>query len=312
MAVPRPPGDIGRGGVLFRPRCAEPKDQRGYLLPVNADPNIPEINGYPIDMLYENLAKLEIFRDCDVCPEMVVIPAGRFTMGSPSGEAGRNDDEGPQHAVTIPAPFAVGKFEVTFAEWDACVSAGGCNRHRPIDEGWGRVDRPAMNVSWDDANAYIDWLNGQIVRKVAGAGGLGGDASPYRLLTEAEWEYAARAGTTTARYWGNDIGRGNANCIDCEDQRDRTAAVGSFTANRFGLHGVLGNLWEWVEDCWHDNYRGAPVAGEAWVTDCDDDMRVLRGGSQASSRNVVRSANRYRGTTENRFKSYGFRVARTL
>ena len=206
-----------------------------------------------------------VFRDCPECPEMVVVPAGEFMMGSPPSEEGRGDDEGPVHRVTIAEPFAVGKYEVTFDEWDACVSGGGCGGHRPDSKDRGR--QPVAEVSWEDAQAYVAWLS----RKTGEA---------YRLLSEAEWEYAARAGTTTRYHWGDDIGRNRANCYDdsCGDSWDYTAPVGSFAANAFGLHDVHGNVWEWVEDCWNGNYAGAPSDGSAWESgNCDG--RVLRGGS---------------------------------
>ena len=166
----------------------------------------------------------DVFKECDKCPEMVVVPTGSFTMGSPASEQGRDIDESPLHSVTIAKPFAVGRFAVTFDEWDACVADGGCNGYRPQDLGWGRNRRPVINVTWDEAMAYVAWLS----RKTD---------KPYRLLTEAEWEYAARAGSTTAYYWGDDIGKGNANCapvekLECGSKWDneQTAPVGSFPA----------------------------------------------------------------------------------
>ena len=175
-------------------------------------------------------------------------------------------DERPQHRVTIPRAFALGKYEVTFAQWDVCVRAGGCN-HLPNDAGWGRGNRPVVDVSWDDARGYVRWL----ARKTG---------QEYRLPSEAEWEYAARAGTTSRYHWGDSVGRGNANCDGCGSRWDlsRTAPVGSFSANRFGLHDVHGNVYEWVEDCWYGSYGGAPRDGNAWTTgDCT--LRVLRSGS---------------------------------
>ena len=243
----------------------------------------------------------EVFRDCAECPEMVIVPAGSFTMGSPASEEGHTGDEGPQRRVTISQPFAVGKYEVTFSEWDACVSAGGCNGHRPDDEGWGRGSRPVIHVSWNDAKSHVAWLS----RKTG---------KQYRLLTEAEWEYAARAGTRTKYYWGDSIDRNRANCDGCGSRWDdkRTAPVGSFGANGFGLHDVHGNVWEWVEDCWHDGYAGAPSDGSAWTKGGACGWRVMRSGSWVSYPRDLRSANRFRYDTGLRVNSVGFRVARTL
>ena len=202
--------------------------------------------------------------------------------------------------MTISQPFAVGKYEVTFAEWDACVADGGCGGHRPEDSGWGRGRRPVINVSWDDAKAYVRWLN----RKTG---------KQYRLPSEAEWEYAARAGTTTRYNWGDDIGRNRANCANCGSRWDlkQTAPVGSFAANPFGLHDVHGNVWEWVEDCRSGNYKGAPTDASAW-TDGDCSSRVLRGGSWFDGPRNLRSADRIRFRAGNRHFGFGFRVARTL
>ena len=237
-----------------------------------------------------------VFRDCPECPEMVVVPAGSFMMDSP-----QHDDEGPVHRVTIPAPFAVGKYEVTFSEWDACVSAGGCGGHRPDDEGWGRGARPAINVSWNDAKAYVGWLSGKTGKK-------------YRLLSESEWEYAARAGTTTRYWWGNDIGRNRANCDGCGSRwdREKTAPVGSFKANVFGLHDMHGNAREWVADCWNDSYAGAPSDGSAWESgNCG--RRVLRGGTWYDDPRYLRAASRVRyGSGYRGGSGSGIRVARML
>ena len=242
-----------------------------------------------------------VFRDCPECPEMVVVPAGSFMMGSPVSEKDRYDSEGPVHRVTIAAPFAVGVYEVTFDEWDACVGAGGCGGYRPDDRGWGRGNRPVIMVSWEDAQAYVDWLSGKT-------------GESYRLLSESEWEYAARAGTTTRYHWGDDIGRNRANCWDshCGDSWDYTAPVGSFGANGFGLHDVYGNVWEWVEDCRNESYVGAPSDGSAWLSgNCD--RRVLRGGSWLHNPRDLRAAYRGGRSTGNRYNiTVGFRVARTL
>ncbi len=241
-----------------------------------------------------------VFRDCERCPEMVVVPAGSFMMGSPAGEVSRHDDEGPQRRVKIAKPFAVGKYEVMFSEWDACVASGGCDGYRPDDRVWGRGQRPVVKVSWKDAQAYVGWLS----RKTGKA---------YRLLTESEWEYAARAGTRTRYSWGDLLGRNRANCRGCGSPWDgrRTAPTGSFAANGFGLHDMHGNVWEWVEDCWHDSYEGAPSDGRAWTGGyCG--QRVVRGGSWNLSPGNLRSAIRYRYSTGHRLVSSGFRVVRTL
>ena len=205
-----------------------------------------------------------VSRDCpDVCPEMVVLPAGEFMMGS-----NEYDSEKPPRKVTISRPFAVGKFEVTFSEWEACVADGGCT-HRPADQhGWGRGRRPVINVSWHDAKEYVGWLS----RKTG---------KSYRLLSEAEWEFAARAGTTTRYAFGDRITKSQAQFSEGSwSSTGKTVEVGSFPANRFGLHDLHGNVWEWVEDAWHPNYHGAPVDGSAWQG--GDAQRVLRGGSWMS------------------------------
>ena len=235
------------------------------------------------------------FRDCRQCPEMVVVPSGSYRMGSPSSESGRYDDEGPEHQVTIAHPFAVGVYEVTFGEWDACVNDRGCGGRRPDDEGWGRSRRPVINVSWEDAQAYVRWLSGKT-----------GEA--YRLLSEAEWEYVARAGTRTMYWWGDTIGRSRANY---NRNHGNTVDVGSYAPNGFGLYDVHGNVWEWVEDCWNGSYSGAPSDGSAWESvECR--RRVLRGGSWYSEPRFLRSASRLRVSAGNRDFHAGFRVARTL
>ncbi len=240
-----------------------------------------------------------IFKDCPECPEMVVVAADSFVMGSPESDTGDGGGEGPRHRVTIPRSFAVGEYEVTFAEWDACVAAGGCNGYRPDDRGWGRGRQPVINVNLDDARAYVSWL-----RRTTG--------KSYRLLSESEWEYVARGGTTTRYYWGNDVGRNNANCDGCGSRwdDDQTAAVGSFEANGFGLHDVHGNVWERVEDCWNESYSGAPADGSAWKTgDCS--LAVARGGSWNYDPMGNHDAYSVWVGTEQRDDYLGFRVART-
>ena len=231
-------------------------------------------------------------------PDVPVTPTGSFPMGCVSG-AWCFDNEFPVHRVTIPAPLAVGKYEVTFSEWDACVESGGC-RHAPDDRRWGGGNRPVVNVSWRDAQEYVAWLSAET-------------GFEYRLLSESEWEYAARAGTGTAYSWGDEIGRNRANCLDCGSlwDADRTAPVGSFGANPFGLHDMHGNVFEWVGDCWNRSYVGAPSDGSVWQQgDCS--LRVLRGGSWNYGARFLRSALRGWERTGGRYLNIGFRVARTL
>jgi formylglycine-generating enzyme required for sulfatase activity len=247
----------------------------------------------------QKLAPFATFRECaEHCPQMVVLPAATFTMGSPANEKGRSENEGPQHQVTLAEPFAVAKFDVTFADWDACVSVGGCD---PVsDSGMGRGSKPVVNVSWDDAQQYVKWFSTMT-------------GQHYRLLSESEWEYAARAGTTTAYPWGDEIGTGNADCIGCGSQWDgkQTSPVGSFKPNSSGLYDMQGNVYQWVEDCYHDSYRDAPTDGSANTTgDCS--RRVVRGGAWARSPNELRSAYRHWGATNIRIDNQGFRLARTL
>jgi len=240
------------------------------------------------------------FTECNNCPEMVVVPAGAFMMGSLDNEQGRFSDESPQHRVTIAEPFAVSRFAVTFEEWDACVADGGCNGYKPEDNAWGRGRRPVINVSWDDTKTYLAWLS----RKTG---------KPYRLLSEAEFEYAARAGGKLSYPWGDEIGSQNANCNGCGTHLDykQTSPVGSFDANAFGLHDMAGNVWEWVGDCYQGNYTGVPTNGSEWTADdCTD--RVVRGGSWNSNPRYLRSASRYWSATVERDGAVGFRVGRTL
>ena len=273
------------------------------------------------------------FRDCADCPEMVVLPAGSFTMGSPSDEEGREDYEGPQHGVTIAKPFAVGKYEVTRAEFARFVAetghatGGSCSTYEGgkwnnrsgrgwRDPGFAQTDRvPVVCVSWHDAKAYVAWLSKKT-------------SKGYRLLSESEWEYAARAGTRTSRYWGNSVSAqcGHANGADlaakgrvsgrtvapCLDGHVHTAPVGSFGANGFRLHDLLGNVWEWVEDCLHKRYDGAPTDGRAWTAGDYCRRRVLRGGSWNDSPGFLRAAFRNRLSAGNRLFNLGFRVGRTL
>lgn len=247
-----------------------------------------------------------VFKDCPSCGEMVWLPAGSFTMGSPSSEAERGADESPQHKVSIRQPFAVGKYEVTFAEWDACVADGGCNRYRPADEGWGRGRRPVINVSWQDAQAYVDWISSKTRHR-------------YRLLSEAEWEYAARAGQRGVFGAGDCLSAQQANIdgrydygkcpVDANGYIQRTVEVGRYSANAFGLHDMLGNVFEWTSDDWHESYHGAPTSGKRWEKG-DADWHPVRGGCWYSQPGMARVANRYGLDGGFRSNTVGFRLAR--
>ncbi len=238
-------------------------------------------------------------------PEMVSIPAGCFQMGSPAIELGRAGNEGPQHRVCLKA-FEIGKTEVTFSQYDAF--AEGTERDTPGDAGWGRENRPVINVSWEDAVAYAQWLSKQTGRA-------------YRLPSEAEWEYAARAGTQTPFWTGRCIRTDQANYDGHYDFKGcgaktgvywgKTVAVGSLPANPWGLCEVHGNVWEWVQDRWHGNYDGAPGDGSAWERG-EDSARVAHGGSWNSGPWFLRSANRFRFLPGFRLDVLGFRLARTL
>lgn len=237
----------------------------------------------------------ETIKDCPECPELVVIPAGSFMMGSDS----RHKYEIPAHEVTIANPFAIGIYEVTFNEWEACVAAGGC-AEVPDDHEWGRDRRPVINVAYDAVETYLAWLSQHT-------------GKPYRLPTDAEWEYAARGGTTTAFWWGDEVGENLANCRDCgsEWSKKGSGPVGSFKSNPFGLYDTAGNVWEWVADCWFENHVGAPADGSARIEE-DCRYRTMRGGSWYYFSKNSRSAWRFRNDA--RVKSYGigFRVARDL
>lgn len=253
-----------------------------------------------------------VLKDCDRCPELVVVPAGQFVMGAKPGDNGADDDEGPPHAVTIAKPFALGKFEVTFDEWEACVADNACER--TPDEAWGRGRRPVLHVDFERAVGYTKWLSTKTGKS-------------YRLPTEAEWEYAARAGSAEPWFWGADPAKicGFANVYDesahakyrfgwkpfrCDDAVVETAPVGSFPANAFGLHDMLGNVWEWVADC-YQAYDGAARDQSAVVmSDCK--KRLSRGGSWNVFPVWVRASYRYGLEPQLRSNNLGLRVVREL
>ena len=231
-------------------------------------------------------------------PLMVVLPAGRFSMGCLSNGSYCSDDEQPVHDVTLPNNFAMAVHEVTFAEYDRYVQATGARR--PDDEGWGRGNRPVINVDWEEARAYVRWLSEQTGRS-------------YRLPTEAEWEYAARAGTTTKYSWGNRANYEQAN-YNSNDRWENTAPVGSFPANGFGLYDMHGNVFEWTQDCWHGSYRGAPTNGQVWegANGGDCDRRVVRGGSWDFNPGFLRAASRCCHGFSNRSNNLGLRLVQDL
>ena len=266
-----------------------------------------------------------VLRDCAVCPEMIVVPAGSFEMGSPPHEEGRHNSEGPVRQVTISRPFAVGKFEVTRKEFEYFIQATGWETGSScwawLDDGFGarsdlgwespgyrQSDRdPVVCVSWDDAQAYVSWLSAEAKKR-------------YRLLSEAEWEYVARAKTTGPFHFGSTVSTDFAN-YDGNftydhgprgEYRGRTTPVGRFPSNDFGLHDLHGNVWEWVEDCWHGDYRGAPTDEAAWTAGVDCRDRVVRGGSWLNRPWNLRSAKRGGYKAELRSDFIGIRVARPL
>ena len=236
-----------------------------------------------------------IFRDCPDCPEMIVVPSGLFIMGSNE----RRKAEWPAHQVNITAPFAVGRYEITFDQWYACLKENACT-HKPDDHNWGMSSRPVINVTWHQVQTYLLWLS----RKTG---------HTYRLPSEAEWEYVNRAGTTSDFWWGNEPGENNANCKDCKSQwsAKSSAPVGSFHPNPFGLFDTVGNVFEWVSDCWNPNHEGAQNSTKPrTVGVCN--FQVIRGGSFYYFNKVSRAS--YRAKNSPDVKSYwlGFRVVREL
>ena len=268
-----PPGE-GEGAAVG---AAAPSEE-----PVGAVSSTPEPTGAGMT----DHADGELFKDCPFCPPMVALPSGSFLMGSPEDEAERAPDEGPQRRVDVPR-VAIGAYEVTFQDWDACVKDGGC-AHRPNDQGWGRGAMPVINVSWEDAQQYVAWLSEKT-------------GEVYRLPSEAEWEYAARAGAGTPFHTGEAISTDHANFDGRLPYGDsppgqaleRTAPVGALVANDWGLYDVHGNVWEWTQDCWNRRYDGGPVDGSAWESGGDCRLAPLRGGSWRTVTRNVRLANRY-------------------
>ena len=255
------------------------------------------------------------FRDCETCPEMVAITATEIIIGTPLTERGRHGDETPRRRIRFARNFAIGIHEVTFAEWDACVADGGCTNPVADDKGWGRDRRPVINVTWLDAQQFVGWLS----RKTG---------KTYRLPSEAEWEFAARGGVETARPWTPDDDSypacGFANVYDlvskkslgwplphhtCEDGFVGTAPVGSFKPNGFGLYDTVGNVWEWVQDCWRPRYHDHPRDGMPLeAADCK--VRTMRGADWSAIPSYTRYGIRSGDKIEVPHDFTGFRVAR--
>jgi formylglycine-generating enzyme required for sulfatase activity len=333
VTPPAKPGDAGAAGqatarlpaasqvALAQPSVAAPVATAvpppvvmpGTTGPCGTGPttvSLPSRCGAPLTEAEERgLQPKDAFRECDKCPEMVVIPAGTFSMGAPKGEEGASRDEVPQHDVVLSRAFAAGRFAVTFDEWDACVADGGCNGYRPDDKGWGRGHRPVINISWNDAKTYTAWLSGKTGKN-------------YRLLSEAEREYATRAGTATPFWWGSSISTEQANYNGNYtfgknsrygpkgEFRERTLPVDSFGPNPWGLYQVHGNVFEWTEDCKH-TYSDASSDGAAWApAGCG--FRIARGGSWYSFPDYLRAAHREVRSRNDRSNDLGFRIVRKL
>lgn len=233
-------------------------------------------------------------KDCDVCPTMVALYPTPFTMGSNSSDP----SERPAHKVALRTPFAIGKYEVTVGQWGQCVKASVCPSVPSAADAADKL--PMRDVSWDEAQLYLKWLSTVSQR-------------PYRLPTEAEWEYAARGGTTTRYWWGDQMKGGNSSCRGCGEpwNADGPPPAGSFVANPFGLADMNGSVWEWVQDCWHSSYKGAPADGSAWDNGACQ-ARVIRGGSWREDGSYMLSTTRFRYDASVRHSQNGFRVARTL
>jgi formylglycine-generating enzyme required for sulfatase activity len=283
--------------VVLAPYWRELRNERPFML--------AQVRPFVLTAAAEqSLRPMDSFRECaaetgkDYCPQMVVVPAGSFMMGGAATGQQQQGAAEPRHRVTIAEPFAVSKYELTFDEWDTCVAYGDCGS--VPDSGFGRGQRPAVNINMSGVQRYLAWLS-----RVTG--------KPYRLLSEAEYEYALRGGTQTAYPWGDELGTNNANCKGCGSAWDgaQTAPVGSFPANAFGLYDMAGNVFEWVADCWHDSYEGAPADGSAWLSgDCS--KRVIRAGSWYYAPELVQSNFRYWTSPELWGNVTGFRVARPL
>jgi formylglycine-generating enzyme required for sulfatase activity len=284
--APRPP-------AAPPPAAERPRPAPAPAIPAPA-PTAPAPAAGPAEKPTGGVAGGAEIKDCPACPPLIGLKQGEFVMGSNVDDP----SERPAHRVSIPHSFAIGRYEVTGEQWNACVDAGACQRSSAGANA--AKNAPVRDVSWDDAQAYVKWLS-----KASG--------KTYRLPTEAEWEYAARGGTTTRYWWGDQMKTGKANCKGCGDpwSQEGPAPAGSFAANPYGLHDMNGSVWEWMSDCWHTSYKGAPADGRSWEEpNCR--MRVIRGGSWREGADYMLSSTRFKYDASVRQSQNGFRVARDL
>jgi formylglycine-generating enzyme required for sulfatase activity len=290
-AQPAKPADSKPASEAAQAKAA-PKPQQGKVQPVPAAATQEDA---PAPAVAATVAgAVATVKDCDACPLMAALYPGPFTMGS----NGSDPSERPAHKVALRTPFAIGKFEVTVGQWAQCVKASVCPSVPSAASA--AENLPMRDVSWDEAQLYLKWLS-TISRR------------PYRLPTEAEWEYAARGGTTSRYWWGEQMKGGNSSCQGCGEpwKADAPPPVGSFVANPFGLADMNGSVWEWVQDCWHSSYKGAPLDGSAWA-DGNCQSRVIRGGSWREDGSYMLSTTRFKYDASVRQSQNGFRVVRTL
>jgi formylglycine-generating enzyme required for sulfatase activity len=299
------------GGASAKPRQERPKPtpvMESAQTPPAPSPRqfFPEKSIQPLTPeLEQALRPKDSFKECDVCPEMVVVPKGSFMMGTPANEPDRFKGEDPIHRVTLAKPFAVGRFAVSFDEWDACLADGGCGGNKGDDNGFGRGRMPAQGINFEAAKSYLAWLSKKVGRT-------------YRLPSESEREYFTRAGTTTPFWFGNTVTAQNANYQASTPygsgphgpDSKAPVVVDSYAPNPFGLYQVHGNVFEWTEDCFNKRYtEDTPADGAPWLEgDCH--KRMLRGGTWSWSANMLRSGYREDSIVDG--GGFSFRVVRTL
>jgi formylglycine-generating enzyme required for sulfatase activity len=297
LRAAQPQGGAPAAAPPAKPKESPPKPKEAPAVVREAAPKPPPAKvpeQAPVPASTKAVAAGTDIKDCPACPTLVAIPTGTFTMGSNTSDP----SEKPAHQVTIDTPFAIGRYEVSVQEWEACAAAGGCQKiaQRPNTS----PNAPMRDVSWDDAQQYVKWLSSA-------------SGKPYRLPTEAEWERAARGGTATRYWWGEQMAQGKANCKECGKPwaEDAPANVGSFGANPYGVYDTSGSVWEWVADCWHNNYKGAPDDGRVW-DDANCRVRVIRGGSWREGAPYMVASTRFKYDASVRHSQNGFRVARSL